>query len=64
MDKAIPKSLHTLTVIIQVTRLIMEERRVDVHEAMGVAASVLGHIGKPDPYGLYAKARKQMGGEA
>jgi hypothetical protein len=59
-DKPVAKSLHTVTVIVQVAR----EFRKGFHstdEALRLALETLGLAGRPDPYGLAAQARKQLG---
>lgn len=56
MAKALPKSLHTVTVLVNVAKLVHKNRtisdRTAVHEAMGW----LGYSALEDPYGLVDKA--------
>jgi hypothetical protein len=63
MNKPVAKSLHTVTVIIQIAKLArgvlefgdnLNERCVDR------AMKELGLADRPDPYGLRAKALKLM----
>ena len=49
----IPKSLHTVTALVNVAR---ELRLMGVDDPIGTAASVLGYSRLADPYGLCAKA--------
>lgn len=56
--KQIAKSLHTVTVIIQVARSL---RRRDKREAIAEAMEILELAGRADPYGLEAKALRQWG---
>ena len=51
----VAKSLHTLTVIQQVAADIMR-RQVDSETALDQALGILGLRGRPDPYGLAARA--------
>lgn len=55
--KTIPKSLHTVTVLVAVARLDMAARNSDAHSAVHEALHVLGYANSPDIYGLAAKAR-------
>ena len=53
----IAKSLHTLTVLQQVARLHARlEGLNDPQAAMAAALATLGLAGRPDPYGLAARA--------
>jgi hypothetical protein len=54
----IAKSLHTLTVLVQVARLhiALNPGAVTPALAMDSAMVTLGLAGRPDPYGLQAKA--------
>ena len=56
--KPIAKSLHTVTVLVQVARHLMV--RLDEQEAMQEAMIILGLFGRDDPYGLEAAALKQI----
>ena len=51
MIKPVAKSLHTVTVIVQVARAM---------GSLPMALSILGLAGRPDPYGLAAAAAKQL----
>jgi hypothetical protein len=62
--KALPKSLHTVTAIVQVARHRLESGTMPsptnanaIHEAM----DILGYGFAPDPHGLAAKALKVLG---
>lgn len=56
--KAVAKSLHTLTVIFQVARLIQtrEGSPVAADAAIEEAMTILELAGRPDPYGLRDRA--------
>lgn len=59
-DKAIPKSLHTVTVLVAVARSHLS-RCANVTEAVTLALELLGYpAGACDPYGLRMKAIKAM----
>ena len=58
--KPVAKSLHTITVIGQVARLHMG-RGNSPDMAMTLALQTLGLFNRPDPYGLAAIVRKQLG---
>lgn len=58
-QKAIAKSLHTITVLQQVCRLHMESGK-SRPDAMAAAMATLGLAGRPDPYGLEEKALRMM----
>jgi len=60
-DKPVAKSLHTITVIVQVARDFMTRQGCTADEALTVALQVLALDGREDPYGLAALARKQLG---
>jgi hypothetical protein len=58
----IAKSLHTLTVLQQVAKIMRELRGLnDPEAAMTAAMEALGLSGRPDPYGLEARALVLMG---
>lgn len=57
--KPIAKSLHTVTVIVQVARGFIETGSTP-GGAVEAAKDVLGLAGRPDPYGLAAAALKQL----
>jgi hypothetical protein len=59
--RPVAKSLHTITVIVQVTKLhqtLLQTNSFD--EALGRALETLGLANRPDPYGLAAAAMKQL----
>jgi hypothetical protein len=57
----IAKSLHTLTVLQQVAGLIHDVTGVnDLEAALDGAMARLGLAGRPDPYGLRARALELM----
>jgi orotidine-5'-phosphate decarboxylase len=57
--KAVAKSLHTVTVIMQVAALHSEANPQASREAaISLAMQTLGLANRPDPYGLAAKALK------
>jgi len=58
-EKPVAKSLHTITVIVQVARLHMDSG-MDKIRAVQCALDVLGLAGRDDPYGLAAAALKQL----
>ena len=60
-EKPVAKSLHTITVIQQVTQYIIEREMLDPAFALDKALEVLGLAGRDDPYGLAAKAFRLMG---
>jgi len=63
-DKPVAKSLHTITVIVQVARMHLSGRELSAANkdiAVTVALNILGLAGREDPYGLAATARKQLG---
>ena len=55
----LPKSLHTVTVLVNVARAIaaLNGRGREPAEYVDTALSVLGYAGTPDAYGLADKAR-------
>lgn len=59
MEKPIAKSLHTITVLQQVTRLF-ESQGLGRPEALQSAMETLGLAGRDDPYGLADKAMRLM----
>lgn len=55
--KPVAKSLHTLTVLQQVTRLLVDlGGHNDLEAALDAAMERLGLAGRPDPYGLRNRA--------
>jgi hypothetical protein len=59
VTKPVAKSLHTVTVLMQVARRIRGDGETN-EQAIASAMAVLGLAGRPDPYGLAAAALKQM----
>jgi hypothetical protein len=59
--KPLAKSLHTVTVLVQVSRHLMDCYHHDADFAVGRAVDILGLKGKPDIYGLVDLARNQLG---
>jgi rRNA-processing protein FCF1 len=56
--KTLAKSLHTITALAQVARLIAEHTGKPAQSCVGEAARALGYVrGTADPYGLQDKAR-------
>jgi hypothetical protein len=60
MTKPVAKSLHTVTVIVQVARRVLDTSGYSTDEALDIAMDCLGLADRPDPYGLAAAARKQL----
>lgn len=61
-DKPVAKSLHTVTVIVQVARYALETECDTPEQALNLAMRVLGLAGRTDPYALKAAAFKQLAG--
>lgn len=60
-DKPIAKSLHTITVLVQVAKLTSALRDgLTIDKALAGAVEALGMEGREDPYGLIDKARDQL----
>ena len=62
----LPKSLHTITAIINVAAHLRETSPfpgVGIQEAVNGALSILGYTNSPDPHGLAAKAVALMSKE-
>lgn len=58
----VAKSLHTLTVLQQVATLMLDLGGYnDIETAMDAGMARLGLAGRPDPYGLRAKALGNLG---
>jgi hypothetical protein len=61
-DKPVAKSLHTVTVIVQVARTFLDAG-YDAVWSLDRAVLILGLASpRPDPYGLKAAAYKQLVG--
>ena len=58
-SKSLPKSLHTVTVLVQVARLAYISSG-NLTVAMDMALDTLGYSRESDPYGLIDKAEKQL----
>lgn len=58
--KPVAKSLHTISVIVNVARHIMAESGADAESAADRAMEILGLADKPDTYGLKAAAIRQL----
>jgi hypothetical protein len=56
----VAKSLHTITVIVQVARLHYIRDDSTYEGAVYDAMDTLGLAGRPDPYGLRARALAQL----
>lgn len=56
MTKPVAKSLHTITVLVQVAGMIKTQECIRAELAMDVAMAELGLAGRPDPHGLRDKA--------
>ena len=63
-DKPVAKSLHTITVIVQVAKLHMagieSPTNRDANKAVNQAMATLGLMGRDDPYNLRDKALAQL----
>jgi len=65
-EKPVAKSLHTITVIVQVARFHMGVNQfggpanLKKEAAIAGALNILGLAGRDDPYGLAAAALKQL----
>lgn len=58
----VAKSLHTLTVLQQMARVMQQHAGFnDPEAAMDAGLIALGLAGRPDPYGLRARALQLMG---
>tara|TARA_R110000868_G_scaffold63352_3_gene191323 strand:- start:1159 stop:1344 length:186 start_codon:yes stop_codon:yes gene_type:complete len=59
--KPIAKSLHTITVIVQVATMLRKNNLADsIDGAVALALEALELSGKPDVYGLTARATKSV----
>ena len=63
MSKSLPKSLHTVTVLVNVARLLQfsATERVSDQEAIASALVFLGYANCNDMYNLAGAALKAMG---
>jgi hypothetical protein len=62
MNKPLPKSLHTVTVLVRVAKAIGQYEGLDhdCMEVMELTLSILGADTSPDNYGLVDAALKQL----
>ena len=58
--KPVAKSLHTISVIVQVARNERQRENLTNKAAIEEAMGILGLAGREDPYGLAAKALAQL----
>jgi hypothetical protein len=58
-SKPVPKSLHTVTAIVNVAKFHMGVGMLPV-VALDVAMTILGLSGRDDPHGLAEQALKQL----
>ena len=59
----IPKSLHTVTVLVQLTRHLYETRTdfaLTINHCLFKALDILGYIDSPDVHGLTLQALKKL----
>lgn len=63
MAKPLAKSLHTITVLVRVSRYLIATEYYTVPTALSEATKLLGLDTSPDVYGLVAAALKQLGGK-
>lgn len=57
--KSIPKSLHTVSVLVNVGRIYLSHGNIPA-AALGMAVQALGYQDADDPQDLYGKALKQL----
>lgn len=57
--KSIPKSLHTVSVLVNVARVYISHGNIP-QAALGMAVKALGYQDAEDPQDLYSKALKQL----
>jgi hypothetical protein len=62
--KTLAKSLHTVTVLVNVAKRYIECERYTPADAVLKALEDLGYADCDDPYGLRAKAVHQINGDA
>ncbi len=60
MSKPVAKSLHTVTVLVQVARSTITYGVGDKEGALDIAMRTLGLDGRDDPYSLRDAALKQL----
>ena len=61
MAKPLAKSLHTVTVLVRVARLLLKQNLACSHvDALIEALDALGLADSPDTYGLIDQALKQL----
>ena len=61
-DRSLPKSLHTVTVLVRVAKAVADYEGIDPlsYKAMDLALAILGLDNMPDTYGLVTAALKQL----
>lgn len=62
MSKPLPKSLHTVTVLVRVATHIRKSECLNIPDCVATALDILGYTDEntPDTYGLVTAAIKQM----
>lgn len=60
----LPKSLHTVTVLVNVARIFQKMTGAAADEAIRLALGSLGYADAPDVYELAAKARAVLAKDA
>ena len=63
-DRKLPKSLHTVTVLVKVAKDQRKTHQVSADAALDMAISILDLRDLPDVYGLIDAAKKQLCAEA
>ena len=61
LTKPIPKSLHTVTVLVKLAGLFQRTQGYYPADALAAAVAFLGYADTPDAHGLAAAALKVMG---
>ena len=60
-DKVVPKSLHTVTVLVAMSRLILDSKpHYTVADTVYKALETLGYPAESDNYGLALQALKKL----
>jgi hypothetical protein len=62
-NRPIPKSLHTVTVLVKLARHFEDWESMPPEDAVDFAMRSLGLRHLPDPHGLRAAALKQLNGK-
>lgn len=64
MNTNLPKSLHTVTVLVNVARAVADlDGTMTCDDALSAARAILGYADSPDTYGLADKARAVLNKE-